>query len=305
MTPVPSPIMFDRARVTRNRDRASSRFREYAFLKGRESTQLLERLNDTSREFERALDIGAHDGQACEALRESGKVKQIIALESAPRMVAKLQSNGFETVSTETEKLPFPEASFDLATSVLSLHWINDLPGVLTQVRQVLAPDGLFLASLFGGGTLSELRASLIEAESEITGGISPRLSPLPGLQDMAGLLQRAGFALPVADVERVTVRYIHPIKLLEDLKGMGEQAAFAPREGQERRPLSRRILARMSEIYQSRFSDPDGKVRATFEIIWLSGWAPHESQPKPLRPGSGRFSLADAVKRARDGDAD
>ena len=305
MTPVPSPIMFDRARVTRNRDRASSRFREYAFLKGRESTQLLERLNDTSREFERALDIGAHDGQACEALRESGKVKQIIALESAPRMVAKLQSKGFETVSTETEKLPFPEASFGLATSVLSLHWINDLPGVLTQVRQVLAPDGLFLACLFGGGTLSELRASLIEAESEITGGISPRLSPLPGLQDLAGLLQRAGFALPVADVERVTVRYSHPMKLLEDLKGMGEQAAFAPRAGQERRPLSRRILARMSEIYQSRFSDPDGKVRATFEIIWLSGWAPHESQPKPLRPGSGRFSLADSVKRARDEDAD
>ncbi|MCH9752910.1 MAG: methyltransferase domain-containing protein [Alphaproteobacteria bacterium] len=305
MTPVPSPIMFDRARVTRNRDRASSRFREYAFLKGRESTQLLERLNDTSREFERALDIGAHDGQACEALRESGKVKQIIALESAPSMLAKLQSTGFETAPMDEEKLPFPEASFDLATSVLSLHWINDLPGVLTQVRRVLAPDGLFLACLFGGGTLSELRAAMIEAESEIAGGISPRLSPLPGLQDMAGLLQRAGFALPVADVERVTVRYSHPMKLLEDLKGMGEQAAFAPRDGQERRPLSRRILARMSEIYKSRFSDPDGKVRATFEIIWLSGWAPHESQPKPLRPGSGRFSLADAVKRARDGDAD
>ncbi len=305
MTPVPSPIMFDRARVTRNRDRASFRFREYAFLKGRESTQLLERLNDTSREFERALDIGAHDGQACEALRDSGKVKQIIALESAPSMLARLQSIGFETASMDGEKLPFPEASFDLATSVLSLHWINDLPGVLTQVRQVLAPDGLFLACLFGGGTLPELRAALIEAESEITGGISPRLSPLPGLQDMAGLLQRAGFALPVADVERVTVRYSHPMKLLEDLKGMGEQAAFAPRDGQERRPLSRRILARMSEIYMSKFSDPDGKVRATFEIIWLSGWAPHESQPKPLRPGSGRFSLADAVKRARDGDAD
>lgn len=297
--------MFDRARVTRNRDRASSRFREYAFLKGRESTQLLERLNDTSREFERALDIGAHDGQACEALRDSGKVKQIIALESAPRMLAKLQSTGFETASMDGEKIPFPEASFDLATSVLSLHWINDLPGLLMQVRQVLAPDGLFLACLFGGGTLPELRAAMIEAESEITGGISPRLSPLPGLQDMAGLLQRAGFALPVADVERVTVRYSHPMKLLEDLKGMGEQAAFAPRDGQERRPLSRRILARMSEIYMSRFSDPDGKVRATFEIVWLSGWAPHESQPKPLRPGSGRFSLADAVKRARDGDAD
>ena len=295
--------MFDRARVARNRDRASSRFREYAFLKGRESTQLLERLNDTSREFDRALDIGAHDGQTCEVLRASGKVKKIIALEPSAVMRGKLHSAGFETADANSENLTFPEASFDLVTSVLSLHWINDLPGVLTQVRQVLAPDGLFLACLFGGGTLSELRAALIEAESEITGGISPRLSPLPGLQDMAGLLQRAGFALPVADVDRVTVRYSHPMKLLQDLKGMGEQAAFAPREGQERRPLSRRILARMSDIYASRFSDPDGKVRATFEIIWISGWAPHDSQPKPLRPGSGKFSLADAVKRVREQD--
>ncbi len=305
MTPVPPPIMFDRARVTRNRDRASSRFREYAFLKGRESNQLLERLSDTSREFGRALDIGAHDGQASEALRESGKVKEIIALESASGMLAALRSAGFETASWENENLDFPEANFDLVTSVLTLHWINDLPGLLSQVRRVLAPDGLFLACLFGGGTLAELRAALIEAESDITGGISPRLSPLPGLQDMAGLLQRAGFALPVADVERVTVRYSHPMKLLADLKGMGEQAAFAPREGQARRPLSRRMLARMSEIYTARFSEPDGKVRATFEIIWLSGWAPHESQPKPLRPGSGKFSLADAVKRVRDQDSD
>lgn len=295
--------MFDRARITRNRDRASSRFREYAFLKGRESTQLLERLNDTSREFERALDIGAHDGQACEALRESGKVKNIIALEAAPGMLTRLLANGFDTASWQAENLDFPDARFDLVTSILALHWINDLPGLLSEVRRVLVPDGLFLACLFGGGSLSELRAALIEAESEITGGISPRLSPLPGLQDMAGLLQRAGFALPVADVERVTVRYSHPMKLLEDLKGMGEQAAFAPREGQARHPLSRRILARMSEIYAARFSDPDGKVRATFEIIWLSGWAPHESQPKPLRPGSGKFSLAAAVKRANEQD--
>lgn len=296
--------MFNRARVTRNRDRAFPSFREYAFLKGRESNQLFERLADTSREFERALDIGAHDGQGCDALRESGKVKEIMALESAPRMVEQLRSNGFETVIVDDESLPFPAAHFDLVTSVLSLHWTNDLPGMLTQIRTILVPDGLFLGCLFGGGTLPELRAALIDAESEITGGISPRLSPLPGLQDMAELLQRAGFALPVADVERVTVRYSHPMKLLADLKGMGEQAAFAKREGQERRPLSRRILARMSEIYTDRFSDPDGKVRATFEIVWLSGWAPHASQPKPLKPGSGRHSLAEAVKKARDPDA-
>jgi len=281
------------------------RFREYAFLKGRESNQLLERLADTSREFDRALDIGAHDGQACEALRESGKVKEIIALESSPRMLESVQSRGFETVRSDSEILAFPSASFDLVTSILSLHWINDLPGMLSQVRQVLVPDGLFLGCLFGAGTLPELRAALIDAESEITGGISPRLSPLPGLQDMAGLLQRAGFALPVADVERVTVRYSHPIKLLEDLKGMGEQAAFAQRDGQARRPLSRRILARMSDIYTDRFQDEDGKVRATFEIVWLSGWAPHASQPKPLKPGSGKVSLADAVKRVRDEEAD
>ncbi len=216
-------------------------------------------------------------------------------------MLKALRSSGFETVDSDGETLPFSGQSFDLVTSILSLHWINDLPGVLKQIRQVLKPDGLFLACLFGGGTLAELRAALIDAESEITGGISPRLSPLPGLQDMANLLQRAGFALPVADGDRVTVRYSHPMRLLEDLKGMGEQAAFAKRDGQERRPLSRRILARASEIYMDRYRDPDGKVRATFEIIWLSGWAPHASQPQPLKPGSGRVSLAEAVNRGRD----
>lgn len=214
-------------------------------------------------------------------------------------MRAALKAQNIEVVAAENESLSFKPDTFDLAVSILGLHWANDLPGLLSQIRTVLKPDGLFLSCLFGGGTLSELRHSLIEAESEITGGVSPRLSPLPGLQDMAGLLQRAGFALPVADIERVTVRYAHPMKLLQDLKGMGEQAAFAPRAGQERRPLSRRILARMSEIYAERYSDPDGKVRASFEIVWLSGWAPAAGQPKPLRPGSGKFSLADAVKKA------
>ena len=299
------PSLFDRARVVRNRDRASSRFRDYAFLKERESNQLLERLRDTSRDFDRALDLGAHDGQACEALLESGKVKEIIALESAPQMVARLRQSGVNVVQGSEDFLPFDPESFDLVASLLSLHWANDLPGVLTQIRTVLKPDGLFLGCLFGGDTLPELRAALIEAESEITGGVSPRLSPLPGLQDVAGLLQRAGFALPVADVDDVIVRYSHPMKLLEDLKGMGEQAAFAKRDGQERRPLSRRLLARISEIYFDRFSDPDGKVRATFKIIWMSGWAPHASQPKPLKPGSGKFSLAQAVKQAGEDSSD
>ncbi|GAB5455788.1 MAG: methyltransferase domain-containing protein [Henriciella sp.] len=259
----------------------------------------MDRLRDSPREFEHALDLFAHTGQASQTLRESGCVHKISALEPSDAMSALFTDTAIERPEMASEKLPFDRHTFDLVVSVLALHWANDLPGLLSQVRTVLKPDGLFLASLFGGGTLSELRTALIEAESELTGGVSPRLSPLPSLQDMAGLLQRAGFALPVADVERVTVRYDHPMKLLQDLKGMGEQAAFTPREGQERRPLSRRILARMSEIYMDRFSDSDGKIRASFEIIWLSGWAPAAGQPKPLKPGSGKFSLADAVKKA------
>ena len=295
----PPPLLFDRARVARNRDRASFDFRQYAFLKGRESTQLLERLQDSPRKFEHALDLFAHDGQASEALIKSGQVAHVTAIESSPRMVEALKSRGLTAQLCHDDVLPFQPATFDLVVSVQALHWINDLPGLLRQVKTVLKPDGLFLACLFGGGTLTELRTAMIEAENDITGGISPRLSPLPGLQDMAGLLQGAGFALPVADRDRITVRYQHPMRLLHDLKGMGEQAAFAHRPDQARQPLSRRILARMSEIYLERFSDPDGRIRATFELIWLSGWAPGAGQPKPLRPGSGKFSLADAVKQS------
>jgi NADH dehydrogenase [ubiquinone] 1 alpha subcomplex assembly factor 5 len=303
MTNKTPPILFDRSHVARNRDRASLHYRNYAFLKARESTQLLERLADVSRQFSKALDLGAHDGLATEGLISSDQVADVTALELSPRMVNLLKSKDINAVLGSEEKLPFEPATFDLVTSVLALHWVNDLPGALAQIKSVLKPDGLFLGCLFGGGTLNELRTSLIEAESSLTGGISPRISPLPGLQDMAGLMQRAGFALPVADVERVTVRYSSPLKLLDDLKGMSEQAAFAKRDGQERRPLSRRMLSRMAEIYQERFSDPDGKVRATFEIVWLSGWAPAENQPKPLRPGSGKFSMADAVKNVRKSD--
>ncbi len=252
-----------------------------------------------SRRFDLALDLGGHHGQAAQALLQSDQVEKIKSLERSPAMVRVMQESGLDAAQGDEETLPFEENTFDLVSSVLALHWVNDLPGALLQIRKVLKPDGLFLGCLFGGGSLNELRTALIEAESEVTGGVSPRLSPLPSLQDMAGLLQRAGFALPVADIDRVTVRYRHPMELLKDLKGMGEQAAFASQPGQERRPLSRRILARMSEIYAERFSEPDGRVRASFDIIWLSGWAPAAGQPKPLQPGSGKVSLADAVRKA------
>ena len=300
MTDRPAPNLFDPQHVAQNRRRAVLGYKDNAFLKQRESHQLVERLADVSRKFPRALDYGCHDGSAARAMLDSGQVGEVIAYDVSPAMVEIARANGLTAMYGDAEHLPFEEGRFDLITSVLSLHWVNDLPGLLVQFRRLLKPDGLFLSCLFGGGTLSELRTCLIEAESEITGGASARISPLPSLQDTAALLQRAGFALPVADVDRVTVRYSSPLNLMQDIKAMGEQAAFARSLTQPRRPLSRRILQRTTEIYHDRYSDPDGKVRASFEIIWLSGWAPAAGQPQPLRPGSARASLADAVRRVR-----
>ena len=196
-------------------------------------------------------------------------------------------------IVVDPERLPFADASFGLVVSPLLLHWVNDLPGAFVEIRRVLQPDGLMLAALFGGETLNELRISLIDAELEITGGAGPRVAPFAGLQDVAHLLQRAAFALPASDRDIITVRYGDPLRLLADLRAMGETSALAERSP---RALSRRILARAMEIYRQRFSDPDGRVRATFEFITATGWAPHESQPKPLKPGSAKARLADAL---------
>lgn len=196
------------------------------------------------------------------------------------------------SIVMDEEACAFATGSFDLVTSALALHWTNDLPGTLIQLKRILKPDGLLLAALFGGGTLTELRDCLVQAESEIVGGVSPRVSPLPGLQDMAGLLQRAGFALPVADIDRLTVRYDTVFHLMRDIKGMGESAVFR----KDSRPLTRKLLQRCAEIYSSKYSDPDGRIRATFNIIYIAGWAPAASQPKPLRPGSAKVRLADAL---------
>ena len=291
------PKLFDRNLVRMHRDRAAARYDDYAFLKERESSQLVERLMDTTKTFERALDLGAHDGRASQKLLASGRVGGVEAADPSAEFVVRMKRAGLEAFQLDEEEDTFETGRYDLVTSVLSLHWVNDLPGMLVRIRQGLKPDGLFLGCLFAGGTLAELRACLIEAETEIHGGASARLSPLPGLQDMAALMQRAGFALPVADIDTVTVRYSDPLKLIRDIKGMGEQAAFQTGEKAPRRLLSPAVLMRMSELYAERYSDPDGRLRATFNIVWLSGWAPHDSQPKPLRPGSPRHSLADAVR--------
>ncbi len=283
--------------MLRNRDRAAKRYGEYAFLKARESSALAERLGDVSRRFPNALDIGSHNGEAARRLLATEQVDSVMSLDPSPKFSARVPEPGETLQQSPLERLDVEAASLDLITSVLSLHWVNDLPGLLVQIRQALKQDGLFLACLFGGGTLTELRAALSEAEIELSGGASARLSPLPGLQDMAGLLQRTGFAMPVVDLDHITVRYDHPLKLMQDLRGMGEQAAFAQTG---RKPLSRRILHRASEIYAERYADPDGRIPASFEIIWLSGWAPSADQPKPLRPGSAKSSLEAAVQNAR-----
>ena len=182
----------------------------------------------------------------------------------------------------------------DLVVSALALQFVNDLPGTLVQIRRALKPDGLFLAAMIGGESLIELREAFAQAESEMEGGVSPRVAPFADLRDLGALLQRAGFALPVTDIDRVTVRYATPLALMHDLRRMGAANALTERR---RTPLRRATLRRLFEIYAERFADPDGRIRATFEIVWLSGWAPHESQQKPLQPGSAKTRLADALR--------
>jgi|CXWL01.1.fsa_nt_gi SAM-dependent methyltransferase len=279
------PRLFEPRLLRARKRRALTGFREGAFLHARVAGDLAERLEAIPRDFPSILVLGG-GGLFSQAVRERPQL--------SARLDAVLEAdiaNG--AVIIDPECLPFGDASFDLVVSPLLLHWANDLPGVLIQIRNALKPDGLMLASLFGGETLHELRLALIESESELTGGAGPRIAPFAGLQDVAHLLQRAGFALPAADRDIVTVRYAEPMRLLADLRAMGETAALTERSP---RGLSRRILARAFEIYRARFCDPDGRVRATFEIITITGWAPHESQQKPLKPGSARARLADAL---------
>ena len=217
----------------------------------------------------------------------------LIEADLSPRMLAGRAS---PRLACDEERLPLAAESVNLIVSPLALHWANDLPGAMIQIRRALKPDGVFLGSLLGGESLTELRQSLVAAEAELTDGAGLRVAPLADAYDAAGLLQRTGFALPVADIDRVVVRYAHPLKLIEDLRAMGESGALAERP----RPLSRAVIARACEIYIERFSGEDGKVAATFDILNLTGWAPHESQQKPLKPGEGKVRLEDALKAVR-----
>jgi NADH dehydrogenase [ubiquinone] 1 alpha subcomplex assembly factor 5 len=285
-------LPFDRALLRRRRERAAQQAGADAdFLFEEAGRRLAERLLDVRRDFASVLELGARRGALQHYLPPAGSDNERwhVALESAHGFAGGLQN----AVVADEEALPFAEASFDLVLANLSLHHVNDLPGLLWQVQRVLRPDGLFLGVMLGGESLYELRACLVEAETVLSGGAYPRLSPLADLRQAAALLQRAGFALPVADHERLTVRYGEPLRLLSDLRAMAETNI---RTDRSRKPLRRDVLMHALALYRERFGGADGRVPASFDMIFLTGWRPDASQPKPLRPGSATAKLAEAL---------
>lgn len=304
MSSAPPPAadsgVFDRRLQALRRARAAKTFASADHLKARASEDLCDRLSMIRRSFPMALDIGSHGGRGGGAFRKAaidqgllGPGRPIGWLAEAEFVEGLLDAGAGPGVVVDGEHLALKDESLDLVVSALSLHWTNDLPGVFAQARRALRPDGLFLATFFGGRTLQELRATLFEAELEAHGGAGARVSPFADAQDAASLLQRAGFALPVADSDVVVVRHANVFGLFRDLKAMGETAAFSDRSG---KPLTRGIIARAADLHQRRHGDADGRVRTTFELVTVTGWAPHESQQKPLRPGSAQARLADAL---------
>ena len=279
------PNIFDR-HLLRVRQRRARRLTPATFLLDRVAADLGDRLSAVLRKFDVAVDLGTPSDAVRRVLAANNNISTIVA--------AGLDGDddGLR-VTADEETLPFAERSLDLVVSALALQFVNDLPGALIQIRRALKPDGLLLAALIGGDSLTELRSAFAAAESEVEGGISPRVAPFADIRELGGLLQRAGFALPVVDSERVAVRYDSALALMRDLRRMGATNILHERL---RTPLKRSTLERVMAIYVDRFADADGRVRATFEIIWLSGWVPHESQQKPLKPGSAAQRLADAL---------
>lgn len=282
--------LFDEALIARNRERALAQNAAGSdFLLELTARELAERLAIVQRRFDDAVELFGGTGLTAKAAMATGKIERLRRIETSEDF-----GEGGSPVSTANyESVPLEPQSVNLILSPLSLHLTNDTPGMLIQMRRALKPDGLLLAAIPGAGTLTELREVLLAAETEIYGGASPRVVPFADIRDIGSLLQRAGFALPVIDEESFTVRYDHIFALMRDLKAMG---MANPLIGRSKRPVSRRFFMRAAELYAERFSDADGRIRATFTIVFVSGWAPHESQQKPLKPGSAKMRLADAL---------
>lgn len=290
-----APTPFDRALLHRRRLRAHAKAEPGAdFLLQNVAEDLVDRLSLVQRRFAVGVDLAGYSGQLASRLAAGGQVDRILRIERDESLLG----SGGEVVVADEEMLPLADESVDLVISALSLHLTNDTPGAFVQVRRALKPDGLFLAALLGGDTLNELRASLLAAEAELSGGASPRVAPFADMRDIGSLLQRTGFALPVIDLDRLTVRYDTIFHLMRDLRAMGMTNML---DARSRRPATRGLFLRAGEIYAERFADPDGRLRATFDIVYVSGWRPHDSQQKPLKPGSAKMSLAEALKPKPD----
>jgi NADH dehydrogenase [ubiquinone] 1 alpha subcomplex assembly factor 5 len=270
---------FDRRAVRLHRDRAAPILGAHDFLFAEAAERLADRLDDITRRFPLALDLGCHDGVLARTLKGRGGIETLVQMDLSPAMAARAARFG-PAVAADEERLPFAERRFDAVLSCLSLHWVNDLPGALIQARLALKPDGLFLAVMLGGGSLGELRRALLEAEIEAKGGASPRISPLAELRDEAALLQRAGFAMPVADLDQLRVTYENPLGLLRDLRGMGETNALAARP---RSFTSRSVLAGAASRYAAEAAA--GRISASFQLLFLTAWAPSAGMKQPSRP--------------------
>lgn len=288
-----TPVIFDRRQLARQRARAIARAVPGAdFLMTLAVDDLADRLAAVERRFSRALVIG--DPAAELAARIAAQAEEVVR---ADLLVPGVDGGG--CVVLDDEALPFADGAFDLVVSALALQFANDLPGALIEARRVLRPDGLFLGVLVGGDSLGELRTAFVEAESRLSGGVSPRVAPMAEVRDLGGLMQRAGFALPVADQDRLTLRYASPLRLMEELKAMGAGNCL---DGRRRGLTAPELIAAAAATYAERFADPDGRVRANVTLVSLSGWAPHPSQQQPLKPGSATMRLADALKAGGTG---
>ncbi len=292
--------IFDSALLTARRNRAAADAARHDFLIERVADDFAERLSLVKREFANGLNLGAYHGLLSRRLRQLANVGQLIDLEPAAEMLSACDG---PQLCAALDTLPVRAESLDLVVSGLALQLVDDLPGALVQIRRALKPDGLMLAALLGGDTLTELRDAWLIAEEEITGGASPRVTPFADVRQLGALLQRAGFALPVADTDVVRVTYATPLDLMREVKAFGASNMLAARR---RVPVTKRLMLRAAEVYLERHALPDGRIPATFEIITLTGWVPHENQQKPLRPGSAAMRLADAlgVKERNAGEA-
>ena len=282
--------VFDRASVRRHRDRAAADLGAHDFLFREVAERLADRLADVARDFPTALDLGCHTGQFAEVVGGRGGIERLVQADLSPAMLGR--AKGLRLAADE-ELLPFRPHSFDLVVSVLSLHWVNDLPGALVQINRALKPDGLFLAAILGGGSLPELRQAWLTAEATLESGASPHVSPFVDIRDAGGLLQRAGFALPVVDGDEISASYADPFALMRELRGMGESNAVR----QRRHRFSRRqTVMAVADAYITAFADAGQRVPASFQVLYLTAWTPHDSQPQPLRPGSAKSRLAEAL---------